>query len=124
MNIPSGVPKALSDREEHYHRHYHRSSSSNRHPHHSNPERAAHMLHSGPHDHSHYNSDSGSRPRPASTAPVAQPTEPSQLSQNHFSYSKCTGRKKALCEGFTLTIGFLSADLQRLDWNQLSRTIP
>ncbi|SJL02290.1 related to Metacaspase-1 [Armillaria ostoyae] len=108
MNMPSGAPKALSNREEHYHHHYHRSGSSSSHRHHSNPERPAAVSHSGgqhiivsnPHHHSHHNSHSSSRPRPASTAPVAPPMQPSQSSQHQcFAYSKCTGRKKALCIG-------------------------
>ncbi len=81
------------------------------------------MIFSIPHHHSHHNSHSGSLPRPSTPPPVAKPMQPSQPSQNQcFAHSKCVGRKKALCVGFPLTIGFLSADRQRLDWNQLSRT--
>ncbi|KAK0491295.1 caspase domain-containing protein [Armillaria novae-zelandiae] len=110
MNVPSGAPKALSNREEHYHHHYHRSSSSSRHRHHSNPERPAAMSHSSsqhiivstgrPHHQSHHHSRSSSRPHPASTPPVAQPMQPTQSSPHQcFAYSKCTGRKRALCIG-------------------------
>ncbi|KAK0206820.1 caspase domain-containing protein [Desarmillaria ectypa] len=98
------VPRALSNREEHYHHHYHRSSSSSN-RHHSNPERPAAVSHNGrqhtivssPH---HHSSHSSSRPRPTPTTPAAQPTQPSQPLQHQcFTYSKCTGRKKALCIG-------------------------
>ncbi|PBK64313.1 hypothetical protein ARMSODRAFT_962150 [Armillaria solidipes] len=99
MNTLSGVTKSLSDHEEHFTRHYHRGSSSSHHLHHSNPERAAHMVYSTSRHHSQHYVDGGGCPHPASTAPVAQPTQPSQPSQNCFSYSKCTGRKKALCIG-------------------------
>ncbi|KAK0431860.1 peptidase C14, caspase domain-containing protein [Armillaria borealis] len=57
------------------------------------------MVYSTSHHHSQHNVDGGGRPHPTSTAPVAQPTQPSQPSQNCFSYSKCTGCKKALCIG-------------------------
>ncbi|KAG7447456.1 uncharacterized protein BT62DRAFT_930467 [Guyanagaster necrorhizus] len=104
MNMPSDVPKALSSREHHHHHHYHRSSSHHRH--HSNPEHPSVVHHSGSQHiivstpHHHHSSHSSSRPRPASTVPVPQPIQPSQSSQHQcFTYSKCTGRKKALCIG-------------------------
>ncbi|KAK0461836.1 caspase domain-containing protein [Desarmillaria tabescens] len=107
MNVPPEAPRALSSREEHYHHHYHRSSSSSHHRHHSNPERPARVSHNGSQHiivssprHHHHQSSHSSRPRPASTTPAAQPTQPSQPSQHQcFKYSKCTGRKKALCIG-------------------------
>ncbi|KAK0224522.1 caspase domain-containing protein [Armillaria nabsnona] len=108
MNIRSGVPKALSNREEHHHHHHHRNSRSSTHRHHSEPERGAYLVHSSsqdvifsiPHHQSHHNSHSDSLPRPSTPPPVAIPMRPSRPSQNQsFIYSKCNGRKKALCIG-------------------------